>query len=838
MTRDEILPLLNRPSRYCGNEHNAVFKDWDAARLRVALAFPDLYEIGMSHQGLQILYHIINRMDGALAERVYAPDLDLESALRQRGLPLFSLESGRPLADFDLIGVTLPYELCYSNILTILDLAGLPLLSRERGPGHPIVMAGGPCAFNPEPVADFFDAVLVGDGEEAVPDICRRLMAAREAGLDRDEILLEVSAVEGVYVPAFFEPRHDGGGRYTGTFGVRGGKERVRRAVVADLDSQPSLAEAPLVPQTRIVHDRLGLEIARGCTRGCRFCQAGIIYRPVRERRPQTIFDLARRGIAASGFDELALLSLSTGDYSCLAPLLARLMDEFAREHVSVSMPSMRVGTLTQEIMEQVRRVRKTGFTIAPEAGTDRLRRVINKGITEDDLLDTVAGAFSLGWKIIKLYFMFGLPFETEDDVRAIGSLVARALERAPGGGRGKRVTVSVGTFVPKPHTPFQWHRQLSIEESFDRVRLLKEVTPRGAALKWHDPRMSFLEGVFARGDRSLAAVILQAWRDGARLDAWAEHFSLERWQAAAERQGVDLEAFPRRRALDEPLPWDHIDPGVESAFLRRELERAAQGAYTADCRYHGCAQCGLCDFKVIRPRVHGADAPLEPVPAPSAGPSPEAGGGRFFYWVHYRRLGEARFLGHLELLQLVFRGIKRAGLPVLFSKGFNPSPRVSFSPALAVGMESLAEYFIVETSGPLPGLSSWRERISRAMPKGVEVFDLAPGPAKPPRRVEMTYRAWGEGLEFPVARMESFLGAGRFDLEVVRKKKRRVIDLRPLVLRLEAGPGGSAEFCLVSDAGATGVKPAEFLASVFALDKASLSRLRIRKLSWREAAG
>ena len=400
MDLEVLLNRVNKPGRYCGNEFNVVRKEWGGVAVRAVFAFPDLYEIGMSHQGLQILYHLVNRRPEFLVERVYAPDLDLEEALRQAGQPLFSLESRRSLAEFDLLGITLPYELCYSNILTILDLAGLPLRAAERNEQYPLVLGGGPCAFHPEPVADFFDAILLGDGEEAIIEIMELVGRAKAAGWPRARLLEALTGIEGVYVPSFFTPHYATDGTFQGMTPVRPGYVRVRRRILPDLDAAAPDAP-PLVPATRIVHDRLGMEIARGCTRGCRFCQAGIIYRPVRERDPERVLAVVLDQIEKSGFEELALLSLSSGDYGCLGHLLGRLMDALAARRVSVSLPSMRVGSLTPEMMEQIRRVRKTGFTLAPEAGSDRLRQVINKGISESDLLAAGQAAFGLGWKLI-----------------------------------------------------------------------------------------------------------------------------------------------------------------------------------------------------------------------------------------------------------------------------------------------------------------------------------------------------------------------------------------------------------------------------------------------------
>ncbi len=824
MNIEEILPVVNRPSRYLGNEYNVIKKDWQKTKLHIALAFPDLYEIGMSHQGLKILYHILNRHADYLAERVYAPDLDMEKALRDRKMPLFSLESERPLADFDMLGITLPYELCYTNILTILDLAGIPLYSRDRDK-HPLVIGGGPCAFHPEPVADFFDAILLGDGEEAVLEIASRILSAKEAKSSRQEILAALSRIDGVYIPAFFEPEYDAGGRLLAVNPLKSIK-KVRRAILPELDSQP--ISRPLVPLTRIVHDRLGLELARGCTRGCRFCQAGVIYRPVREVSPAKVMEMAKAGIEASGFDELALLSLSTGDYSCLSPLLVDLMNTFVSQKVSVSMPSMRVGTLTPEIMEQVKRVRKSGFTIAPEAGTDRLRRVINKGITEEDLLDTVQNAFALGWKVIKLYFMFGLPMETEEDIMAIPALAAKALKISGRG--GGTINVSAGTFVPKPHTPFQWEAQIGIEESWERIKKLKAAMPRGAKLKWNDPKTSFMEGVFSRGDRRLSQLIEAAWRGGARLDAWSEHFNLALWQGVAEELGIDLDNYLRRRDIDEVLPWQHLDDGLEPDFLLRELGKAKEEAYTPDCRVHGCQKCGLCDFKTIKPVIHQGELPEGGVSQKVS----KTAKGTFYYWFTYERQGKARFVGHLEFLQTLFRAVKRAGLPVKFSQGFNPSPNIAFSPALPVGMESLAEYFIAGLSEMLKDIPKWHERLNAQMPEGFKIINVELGSKAPPAKIITDYR-----ITLPVEvaedRLVDFLTADNYPITLIRKRKKRTLDAKVQVQGVQLLDSSTLALSMTTEISKAGVKPLEFVKELFHLSEENILRSGIIKLGWCE---
>ncbi|MDR9500407.1 MAG: TIGR03960 family B12-binding radical SAM protein [Desulfurivibrionaceae bacterium] len=831
MNPEQLLPLVRKASRYCGNEFNVPAKEWQDVSLRYLLAFPDMYEIGMSHQGLQILYHIINGRSDLLAERVYAPDTDLEDLLRQTKTPLFSLESRHPLLDFDVLAFTLPYELCNTNILTILDLGGLPFYSRDRSEEHPLLLGGGPGAFHPEPVADFFDAILLGDGEEAIVEISDFLLMAKQAGWSRQQVLAGLAEIEGVYVPAFFAPQYGPGHAFEGIRPLKAGYEKVRRRVLPELSNDP--APAPLVPLNKIVHDRLGIEVARGCTRGCRFCQAGIVYRPVRERPPEQVLRLAKEGIKASGFEELALLSLSTGDYSCLSPLLVKLMDTFAQKRVSVSMPSMRVGTLTPEIMEQIKRVRKTGFTVAPEAGTDRLRQVLNKGITEEDLLATCGSAFSLGWKIIKFYFMFGLPTETQEDLDAIPELALKALRA--GSGPGRRITVSAATFIPKPHTPFQWEPQLSVAEGFERIDFLKaKLRDNGVQLRWGDPRQSFLEGVFARGDRRLSALIVEAWQRGARFDAWNDHLRLDTWKEAAAALGVDLEHYLRRRDFHEPLPWDHLDCGVDPAFIRAEYAKAMEGAYTPDCRVHGCQKCGLCDFKTVFPRTCQGEPDW---PAEEEGDAQEEEGEapHFHYRLDYSRLGRARFLSHLELLQVFFRAFNRVGLPLHYSKGFNPSPKVSFSPALPLGTESRAEYLLLDLRTEITP-QEWLSALNEQLPEGLCVQALGQAESKKiPAKVETCYTLY---LPVSVAeeRLASFMAAAAFPVTVTRKKKERVIDGRPQVTELRLLDEKTVVLQMISEVSKAALKPLEIMQAVLDLTEEELIQIRVVK-EWFKAA-
>lgn len=840
MKKQEFLPFVNKPGRYIGQEYNIFNRKHDKSTLHCALVFPDLYEIGMSHQGLQILYHILNNSSGITAERCYCPDRDAEKVLKAKKIPLLSLESGRPLAQFDLIGITLPHELCYTNILTVLDRAEIPFFSEERDENHPIVLGGGTCALNPEPVADFFDVILLGDGEEAVIEITQLLLDARQNAMSRSQRIEQLSKVDGVYLPHHYTPVYDNVGRVIEIKHPNTVPPRIRKRVLANLDHLDHLYH-PIVPNSRIVHDRLGIEVARGCTRGCRFCQAGMTYRPVRERTVAQILQLAEKGIDNSGFEELALLSLSTGDYSCLPELLPKLMDRYSQDYVSVSLPSMRVGTLTQDLMDEIKRVRKTGFTLAPEAGSERLRMAINKGISENDLLDSARDAFSLGWNLIKLYFMIGLPTETTADIDAIIELAKKTAEAGNVSGHGrKRVTVSVGTFVPKPHTPFQWEEQLSIRQSQERITRLKEKMPRrGFNLKWHDPKQSYLEGIFSRGDRRLADLIVTAWRMGARLDSWSEHFNLRRWLECAERCEVDLDFYLRQREKNEVLPWSHLSTGVEDAFLLEELEKTVKGEYTPDCRYHGCQQCGLCDFDTIQPIVHNVQTESAAVKKlDDAGESeqtePE---GKFKYLVSYSRSGSICYLGHLEFLQIIFRSLRRAKIRTNFSKGYNPSPKVSFSPALPVGTQSLCEFFIMELPAPLDNSQAQSALLTEVLPDGISINEIRPFQGKAPQELKTAYTISLEhGLgEDEQNKLKSFLTAASFIISRKRKGRVKEIDIRPMIDTIEVVSITEITMKIITRSGSPGIKPLKALEHILGKSEEELLSSSVCKTDWQE---
>ena len=596
-----VLSRVTKPARYTGHEWNSVIKDADCVDASFALAFPDVYEVGMSHLGLKILYHILNRRPDSAAERVYAPWVDMEAEMREKNLPLCTLESLRPVSGFDVVGFTLQYEMSYTNILNMLDLAGIPMLATDRDERHPLITAGGPCAFNAEPLADFIDFFVLGEAEEAIDEVAEVIVGWKKAGKagGRRGVLASLAALEGVYVPAFYDVSYNADGTVAAvTPNHPAAKPVITKRIVKDLDTA-EYPTKPVVPYLDIVHDRVMLELFRGCTRGCRFCQAGILYRPVRERRPETLLKLAKELVDSTGYSEISLTSLSSADYSCLHDIVKGLMDSFAGQGISVSLPSLRIDSFSIQLAQEVQKVRKSGLTFAPEAGTQRLRDVINKGVTEQDLEEAVGAAFGAGWSAVKLYFMIGLPTETDEDIRGIAALAYKVLDlyRSVTGRRGVKVAVSVSSFVPKPHTPFQWYCQNDIAECERKQQLLRSLLKdRSIAYSWHDARVSFLEGVFSRGDRRLGKVLQAAWRQGAKYDSWSEHFKYEVWLNAFRQVGIQPDFYAlRQREFTETLPWDHLSTGVNKAYLLREYEKAVAGSLTADCRRGDCGGCGVC---------------------------------------------------------------------------------------------------------------------------------------------------------------------------------------------------------------------------------------------------
>ncbi len=594
---ERILLRVQKPARYTGGEYNEIRKDKADVRLRMAFCFPDLYEIGMSNLGMRILYGRLNELPGVWCERVFAPWGDMEDEMRREGVPLWALESGDPVSDFDVVAFSLGYEMAYSNVLNMLDLAGIPIRSADRPGLRPLVFAGGTSCCNPEPLADFLDLMVIGEGEQTDVELLQLYQKALDEAWSKPDFLREAAKLGGIYVPSLYEPEWNADGTLREMRPLPGAPETVTKRIVENLD-ESYFPKDPIVPSTEIVHDRVTLELFRGCIRGCRFCQAGYVYRPVRAKQVETVVRQGMEQLRSTGYQELTLSSLSTSDYRGLPALCDGLLDYCEPKSISLSLPSLRADNFSMDIMQRIQKVRRSGLTFAPEAGSQRLRDAINKNVREEELLESCRVAFEGGWNGVKLYFMLGLPTETDEDVVAIAELSMKVLrcwkQYAANKSRGVRITVSTSCFVPKPHTPFQWVPQVTMEEYSRRVKLLREtMTARAITYNWHDPDTSYLEAVLSRGDRRIGAVIEQAWRDGAKMDSWSEYFSLERWLRAFEACGVDPDFYAvRERGKDEVLPWSRVSMGVRPDFLWKEYERAKEAVLSPDCRVQ-CTACG-----------------------------------------------------------------------------------------------------------------------------------------------------------------------------------------------------------------------------------------------------
>ena len=599
---EELFLKIQKPVRYMGGEYGAVMKNPADVDVRYAFLFPDTYEVGMSHLGMRILYHILNKREDVWCERVFTPWVDMSAEMRKAGIPLFTLESRTPVKEFDLLGITLQYEMSFTNVLESLDLAGIPLRREDRGEDDPFIICGGPCAFNPEPLEPFVDLIAIGDGEEetlATIDVYKQW---KKSGLPRSEYLRMAAQIPGIYVPSLYDVAYNADGTIASIAPKEGSgaPEIVKKAMIADLNAA-DYPDKLIVPYGEIVHNRIMLEIFRGCTRGCRFCQAGMIYRPVRERKMDRLMDLAEKLVRNTGYDEISLMSLSSGDYSCLPELAHQMVERFSKKRVKISLPSQRIDAILTDTLKETQKVRKTALTLAPEAGTQRLRDVINKGVTEADLIRSVTDAFEQGWSAVKLYFMIGLPTETDEDVLGIADLARKVRDcyfsvpkekRAP----GLRITVSASVFVPKNFTPFQWCGQLDSETVIRRQMLLRDELRKvkGVDFKYHAPDLSYIEAVFARGDRRLGNVMERAWKLGCRFDGWSDQYRHDLWLKAFEEEGLDPDFYAlRERPADEYMPWDHLDAGVTKEFLLREWNKALKGQCTQDCR-KGCVGCGM----------------------------------------------------------------------------------------------------------------------------------------------------------------------------------------------------------------------------------------------------
>ncbi len=598
----DILSSVQKPARYTGGEFASIIKPADEVEATICLAFPDVYEVGMSYLGFKILYHLLNKQQGVQAERVYAPWIDMEAKMRERHIPLRTLETKKTLKECDIVGFTLQYELSYTNILNMLDLGGVPVLAAERTEEDPLVIVGGPCVYNPEPLADFFDFAIIGEGEEVMAEVMEAYKAWKRAGKPggRQAFLQEVVKINGIYVPSFYEVEYNENLTVKAVRPVNvNAPAVVYKRVVRDMNSV-DFPTSPIVPFGEIVHDRIMLEVFRGCSRGCRFCHAGMVYRPVRERKPEVLKDLARQLVDNTGYNEISLVSLSSADYSCLAPMVHNMIDEFKDDRVSVSLPSLRIDSFCVAIAKEIQAVRKSGLTFAPEAGSQKMRDVINKGVTEEDLMNAVGAAFESGWNSVKLYFMIGLPFENDDDVLAIADLARKVQYKyyQVTGKRGCKVTCSASFFVPKPYTAFQWFAQDDLENIRRKQFLLKDEikTIKNVTLNYHDSKTGIIEAVFARGDRKVGKALLLAWQKGARFDGWSDCFDYERWLEAFAEAGLDKDFYAaRQRGEHEVFPWEHISPGVSRKFLWNEWQKAYAQQLTHDCRRSTCTGCGVC---------------------------------------------------------------------------------------------------------------------------------------------------------------------------------------------------------------------------------------------------
>jgi radical SAM family uncharacterized protein/radical SAM-linked protein len=720
---EKVLKSVQKPGRYIGGEWNIRKKDPGKIKIKVALAFPDIYEVGMSYLGHRILYHVLNSQPFILAERVYAPWIDFESVLRENDIPLYSLENKIPLHDFDIIGFSLLYELNYSNILTILDLGKVPLYSKKRNLGNPLVIAGGPAASNPEPISDFFDLFLIGDGEKAFIEIIDHYLALKSKGQDKESILRSMTNIQGVYVPSFYSSFLPSSSRLLAEKADENAPGRIKKNSIRSFEEK-DIPSCRIVPNIKTIFDRVNVEVARGCAQNCRFCQARSVYFPLRNKEPKMVVGEVMDSLDSTGYEEASLSALSVGDYPDLDRIVTLLMDEFDKKKISLSLSALRPKFLTDKVAESIVRVKKTGFTIVPEAGTERLRRVINKKLKEEEILEAVSSAFSKGWRKIKLYFMVGLPTEKKEDLEGIISLIEKIirsgyqiLKKPP------QINLSISSFIPKPHTPFQWVRMNSAEELRNKHDFLRKKLKKYGFVwfKEHPIESSVLEGIFSRGDRRLNSVLFRAWKKGARFDGWSDVFDFSIWEESFEEEGLSPERYLSSYSQKSVLPWEHIDVGIKKSYFKKELKKAFAERWTENCDKLDCRRCRGCSFPGTFNKVDSSDIPLKSLSGYRFGKKADR---TMRYRLFYGKEGPARFLSHNDLIHIIQRSMRRAGFQVELTQGFHPKMKISFPPALALGMEGKKEVLEFRSEYLFEN-NPFVSRINNFFPAGVKALGL-----------------------------------------------------------------------------------------------------------------